>query len=500
VLYGETDAYSIGGELCEKCRDMQGEMKNMNKRSVFTGLRVRAVLMAMVLMVVTLFTAGCSANEITGTTNGNVVTNGQQQSVSGNDDGLDETADAEQDKSGITDEAESEQDKSTPETENEGLNSDSSEQADVSVNAEDEKENLTVLGKDSELKVHFVDVGQADCILIESAGEFMLVDAGNNADADLVVSYLKKAGVSKLSYVIGTHPHEDHIGGLDAVIDAFSIGKVILPAKEHTSKTFEDVLTAIENKNLKITKPVVGTEYALGDASFVIIAPNGKYGDELNDWSVGIKLTYGENSFVMCGDAESDAEKDILANGIDLSADVFKLGHHGSKTSNSQEFLDAVDPDYVVICTETNNSYGHPHKQVMDRLKKMDLDVYRTDEQGTIIVTSDGKNITFNQKPSTTYAIGSTENKVSDSEKNESKETSSSGAGTTTESTTNQTENTDKSNNETTDNKETIVYRTKNGSKYHVAGCRYLSKSKIEITLSEAKKTLEPCSVCHPPR
>ena len=454
--------------------------------------------MAMVLMVVTLFTAGCSANEITGTTNGNVVAD---QSGTSGQEILDESANIQQGDDEFQDESEVEL--SENDTENAGLdNSDmaSGEQIQAEDNANEDEGDLTILGKDSELKVHFIDVGQADCILIESAGEFMLVDAGNNADGDLVVSYLEKAGVTKLSYVIGTHPHEDHIGGLDAVIDAFSIGKVILPAKEHTSKTFEDVLTAIEKKNLKITKPVVGTEYALGDASFVIIAPNGEYGDELNNWSVGIKLTYGDTSFVMCGDAESDAEKDILANGIDLSADVLKLSHHGSKTSNTKAFLDAVDPDYVVICTETDNSYGHPHKQVMDRLKDMDLEIYRTDEQGTIVATSDGKDITFSEEPSTTYAIGGTKDTVSDSEENESKETSGTDASTITVKPSDTTDNTDKSNNNTTDKKETIVYRTKTGSKYHAEGCRYLSKSKIEITLSEAKKTLEPCSVCRPPQ
>lgn len=256
------------------------------------------------------------------------------------------------------------------------------------------------------LKVHFIDVGQADCILIESSNQYMLVDAGNNADEELIISYLNNLGIKKLEYVIGTHPHEDHIGSLDAVIRNYEIGKVILPEKEHTTKTFENVLDAIEEKNLKITKPKVGDKYEIGDASFVIIAPNNDYGDELNNWSVGIKLTLEDTSFVMCGDAEKEAEEDILSNGIDLKADVLKLGHHGSRTSSSKDFVDAVDPSYIVITCGADNSYGHPHKETMKWLKKRGIPFFRTDKQGTIIATSDGDEITWNVEPSNSYEAG----------------------------------------------------------------------------------------------
>ena len=259
---------------------------------------------------------------------------------------------------------------------------------------------------DANLKVHFIDVGQADCILIESSNQYMLVDAGNNADEELIISYLNNLGIKRLEYVIGTHPHEDHIGSLDAVIRNYEIGKVILPEKEHTTKTFENVLDAIEEKNLKITKPKVGDKYEIGDASFVIIAPNNDYGDELNNWSVGIKLTLEDTSFVMCGDAEKEAEEDILSNGIDLKADVLKLGHHGSRTSSSKDFVDAVDPSYIVITCGADNSYGHPHKETMKWLKKRGIPFFRTDKQGTIIATSDGDEITWNVEPSNSYEAG----------------------------------------------------------------------------------------------
>lgn len=246
------------------------------------------------------------------------------------------------------------------------------------------------------MKVHFIDVGQGDSILIESSKKYMLIDAGENNYGTTVVSYLENVGVSKLDYVIGTHPHSDHIGGLDTVINSFDIGKVILPPKEHTTKTFEDLLDAIENNGLKITKPIVGDTYQIGEASFTIIAPNDDYGDDLNNWSVGIKLINEENSFIFSGDAESKAEKDIIANNIDISSDVLKLNHHGSSTSSSYEFLQTINPSHVVITSGKNNSYGHPHTEVMNKLKQLGAKIYRTDEQGTIIASSDGKNITWN--------------------------------------------------------------------------------------------------------
>lgn len=258
----------------------------------------------------------------------------------------------------------------------------------------------------SVLSVHFIDVGQGDSILIQSGDHDMLVDAGENDQGDTVVTYLHSQGIEKLDYVIGTHPHSDHIGGLDDVINNFSIDKVILPPVENTTKTYEDVLDAISSQGLKVTEPVAGDTYKLGYASFQIIAPNGNYGDDLNNWSVGIKLTNGDNSFVMCGDAESQAEADICASGINLSADVLKLGHHGSKTSTSGAFLNKVNPEYAVISCGMGNSYGHPHKETLNKLHSKGVKILRTDEQGTVIATSDGTDITWSTQPSTTNKAG----------------------------------------------------------------------------------------------
>ncbi|MFT4106695.1 MAG: MBL fold metallo-hydrolase [Lacrimispora sp.] len=245
------------------------------------------------------------------------------------------------------------------------------------------------------LKVHFIDVGQGDSTLIEQNGHFMLIDAGEKDQGETVVSYLEKQGVKKLDYVIGTHPHSDHIGGLSEVLKAFEVGRVIMPAKEHTIRIYENLLDEIARQNLKITLPKVGNTYELGASSFQIIAPVRDYGDNLNNWSVGIRLTYGETGFVFCGDAEKEAEGDIIGSGLDLKADVLKISHHGSSTSSSSRFMDMVDPDYGVISCGKNNDYGHPHKEIRSMLKKRSIKSFRTDELGTIIAVSDGKTVTF---------------------------------------------------------------------------------------------------------
>lgn len=338
----------------------------------------------------------------------------------------------------------------------------------------------------SAMEVHFIDVGQADCILIKSNQEYMLVDAGNNEDAELITSYLESQGVIRLTYVIGTHPHEDHIGSLDTVIDTFEIGTVIMPPVSHTTKTFEDVLDSLENKGLGITMPNPGDTYTLGNASFVILAPNGEYSD-FNNWSVGIKLVNGSTSFVMCGDAESEAEIDITNNGIDLSADVLKAGHHGSHTSTSLAFLEAVNPKYAVISCETGNSYGHPSRQTLERLWERGISIYRTDEQGSVVAVSDGQDITWSTVPSTSRKSGDSQESPMEAEDTIS-------ASLETEV------NQEPPASLQDDGEEISVHITSTGEKYHRSGCESLEKSDISISLSDAiKKGYTPCKKCNPP-
>lgn len=249
------------------------------------------------------------------------------------------------------------------------------------------------------LEVHFIDVGQGDSILITQDGVNMLIDAGENDKGELVVKYLKSRGIETLDYVIGTHPHSDHIGGLDNVINSLNVSKVFMSDKIHNTKTFEDVLIAVKNKRLQITKPTVGKTYKLGSATFTILAPNGSYND-LNNYSIAIRVDFENNSFLFTGDAEGLSEKEMIASGLNLKADVLKAGHHGSTTSNSDNFVNKVDPDYVVIQVGQGNKYGHPNKSVLDIFTRMGARVYRNDLHGTIIAKSDGENIEFETKKS----------------------------------------------------------------------------------------------------
>lgn len=245
------------------------------------------------------------------------------------------------------------------------------------------------------LLIHFIDVGQGDSILIQQKDHSMLVDAGENDQGEVVVSYLKEQGVTRLDYVIGTHPHSDHIGGLDNVIRAFEVGRVFLPPAEHTTATFEDVLDAVEARGLSLTMPQVGDVWELGEASFTILSPNDDYGDDLNNWSIGIRVEYGENYAVLCGDAEALAEEDICENVPELQADILKAGHHGSSTSSSDLFLDRVNPTWAVIQCGKDNSYGHPHQETLEKFQKRGIGVFRTDLEGTIVAASDGESITW---------------------------------------------------------------------------------------------------------
>jgi len=248
------------------------------------------------------------------------------------------------------------------------------------------------------LEVHFIDVGQGDAILIKTVDCAMLIDAGENQSASVVVDYLKSQNIAKLDYVIGTHPHVDHIGGLDTVINSFPVDKVILSGATHTTNTFEDLLDSIENSQLTITKAVVGDRYQLGPASFLVLSPVSSDYNDLNDSSVVIKLTYGDTSFLLTGDAGTLSENEILQSGFNLTADVLKLGHHGSYDSTSIEFLEAVNPSYAVISVGADNEYGHPHFETLRKMVNYNILTYRTDKQGSIIFTSNGKTISVNQE------------------------------------------------------------------------------------------------------
>ena len=257
------------------------------------------------------------------------------------------------------------------------------------------------------LEVHYIDVGKGDATLIKCGSHAMLIDGGNNNKGTTVQLYLKKQGVESLDYVIGTHPDADHIGGLDVIVYKYNCDTVIMPDYEKDTKTYQELVDVIHDKNMKITYPVVGEQYALGEAKFTIIAPNSNsYGGNANDYSVAILLEYGKNRFLFTGDAEEASETEMLSNGIELSADVYKVAHHGSRSASTQEFLNAVRPKYAVISCGEGNSYGHPHAEVLNRLRSMGVEVFRTDEQGSIIASSDGENITWNCSATDSWQSG----------------------------------------------------------------------------------------------
>ena len=243
------------------------------------------------------------------------------------------------------------------------------------------------------LRVHFINVGQADAILVQSQQANLLIDAGKNGDGQMVVDYLKQQGIQKLDVVMGTHPHEDHIGGLDTVIKQYDVKKVYLPKVNHNTKTYQDVLLALKDKHLKATAAAGGQEFALGGATVEIIAPNSEKYKELNNYSIVCKVTYGETSFLLPGDAEELSEKEMLKQGYNLKADVLKVGHHGSHSSTSEAFLKAVAPELAVISVAKENDYGHPHQEIMQRLAAHKVKVYLTSQVGTIVMNSDGKEI-----------------------------------------------------------------------------------------------------------
>ena len=246
----------------------------------------------------------------------------------------------------------------------------------------------------SGLRVEFIDVGQADSILIICEDGIMLIDGGNAADSDLIYTYLKDRGITRLDYVVATHAHEDHIGGLPGALEYAEVGTALCPVTDYDSNVFDNFVRALDEQGVGITVPDPGDTFTLGGAEVEIIGPVNP-SDDPNDTSIVMRLTYGETSFLFTGDAEREAEQDILDAEYDLSATVLKVGHHGSDTSTSYPFLREVMPQYVVISCGTNNSYGHPRDDLLSRLRDADVTLYRTDMQGTVNCVSDGETVSF---------------------------------------------------------------------------------------------------------
>lgn len=257
------------------------------------------------------------------------------------------------------------------------------------------------------LEVHYIDVGQGDATLLICDGEAMLIDAGDNDSGTTVQKYLQDCGVTELKYVVGTHPDADHIGGLDVILTKFAVlsNEVWMPEKENDTYTYRDVLDTIEYMGYKKTCPETGSSYPLGAATITLIPPINDY-EGTNNSSIVVLAQYGFNRFLFVGDAEAEEEEDMIYGGIDISADVLKVSHHGSGGATTQDLLDTVNPTYAVISCGQRNEYGHPHGSLLNRLRENGIEVFRTDEQGSIQAVADGITIQWNCSPSTTWKAG----------------------------------------------------------------------------------------------
>lgn len=252
-----------------------------------------------------------------------------------------------------------------------------------------------------QLEVSYLDVGQGDAIYVKVNDYDILIDAGPRSDVENLMSQLEEKNIDDFEIVIATHPHEDHIGGMTDVLKKYNVENFYMPKVSNTTKTFEYMINSISNQGLKIKTIKDGTSIDLGSGARIdVYSPIDDAYDDFNDYSPIMKLTYGETKLMFTGDAEELAEKQVLEKytSSELKSDVLKFGHHGSSTSSSEEFLNAVSPTYGVISCGLDNKYGHPHKETLEKIKNHNIETYRTDTQGQIQLTSDGKNIVFKTK------------------------------------------------------------------------------------------------------
>ncbi len=263
-------------------------------------------------------------------------------------------------------------------------------------------------GASQPFEVHFIDVGQADCALVIADGKTMLIDGGEIGAGPRIIDYLRTHGVQKLDVLIATHPHSDHIGGLPYVVENMEVTRAYLSPYVHTSATYEQLLDDLAKEKVATSVPEIGETFSLGSADCRVIS-NGAGFDDANDASIILRVAYGDTSVLFTGDAEVPAEEAALASGMNLRSTILKVGHHGSETSSSQAFLDAVDPEIAVISCGKDNSYGHPHAVT---LKKLTCEVHRTDKEGSVVLVSDGTTVTARgEVPVFKIYIGNWQNK-----------------------------------------------------------------------------------------
>lgn len=290
---------------------------------------------------------------------------------------------------------------------------------DISTNLEiNQLEETNSYEEPFELKAYFIDVGNADCTLfLLPEGQTMLIDAGNNADGEDICTYLNKLGITKIDYLIGTHPHEDHIGGMDDIINSLEINGIYLPKipddKIPSTKTYEEVLTSVDNKNIFIINPFYKQLiYDMNDITIEFLSDTNEINsDNMNDYSLVVKVKYKDISFILQGDAEENIEEMLLSNNeADLiNCTVLKIGHHGSSTSSSEKWLKTLSPQYAYIPCGKSNQYGHPHNEILKRLEKLNITYFRSDIDGTVVMSTNGKTINIDKNMTGNMPLGTPE-------------------------------------------------------------------------------------------
>lgn len=249
----------------------------------------------------------------------------------------------------------------------------------------------TNINLQNKMVTHFIDVGQGDCILVQVNNKNLLIDSGTSDSYTKVISYLKSNNITKLDYIIATHPHDDHIGGMASIIKAFRIGDFYAPKITASTEAFEDMIRALKSKGIKIKIARPNITLDLGpSATCLMLAPNKTTYKDANNYSCVLKVSYKNSTYLFTGDIQELSENEILNKGYDLHAEVLKVAHHGSNTSTTQEFLNRVWPKIAIISCGTYNSYGHPNKETLDKLKKLNCIIYRTDLDKNIVLISDG--------------------------------------------------------------------------------------------------------------
>ncbi|MCD8153542.1 MAG: MBL fold metallo-hydrolase [Clostridiales bacterium] len=342
-----------------------------------------------------------------------------------------------------------------------------------------------------DMAVHILDVGQGLAILVQSGGQNLVYDGGGRETSSYVVSYLENQQVSTIDYLISSHYDEDHLAGLVGCLNSFQVNMVIGSDYLQDTQIYESFMAAVEEEGLQVQHPEIGSEYAFGTGSFTVLAPQAISSSD-NDNSVVIKLENGSNSFLFAGDAESGSEEAMLSSGLDLSCDVLVLGHHGSASSTSWDFLAATVPEYAVISCGDGNAYGHPHEETMEKLSSMEISVFRTDVQGSFAAVSNGAEITWTQEPCNDYSDGDSQGDTT-----AAGQTQTSGQSVEEEASAVVTQEPAA---ESADTNEAMVWISATGSKYHNKNnCGNMNPDKAyQMTLSDAQAAgYEACKKCY---